>query len=146
MRLRTALSIPRDVIMRLQYDGFQQLIRGMMANSKLAGMSNVHLGFTAYLQSLDIHPDDTSVLNWLQENTGDMIGGFILEQDDGRIDFLVTTGTQAELRQIGMQHVTEGSNDHGVARIGKVNVGQKESPRKPRIMEEGKQRRPSYYD
>lgn len=146
MRVKAALSIPREHITRLKYDAFQQFIRGLLINSKLQNMTNVRRGFTAYLQSLGIHPNDDSILTWLQENTGEIIGGFILEADNGKIDFLVTTGTSAELRQIGMKNVKDSDNAQGTSRIRQVDVGQRTSSPKPRRNQEGQQRRPSYYD
>ena len=146
MRVRAALSIPREHITKLKYDAFKQFIRGLLINSKLQGMTNVQRGFTAYLQSLGIHPNDDSVVDWLQENTGELIGGFILETDNGKIDFLVTTGTSAELRQIGMKNVEESDNAQGTSRIRQVDVGQRTGGKEPGRNKEGQQRRPSYYD
>ena len=146
MRVRAALSIQREIIVRLKYDVFKEFVRGLLTNSKMGDMRSVRKGFAAYLKSQGLRHDDESVLNWLQENTGEMIGGFILENDDGRIDFLITTGTHAELRQIGMQHVEESDNPQGTPRVRQVNLGQKESQRKPGVAQAGKQRRPSYYD
>jgi len=121
MKLRGALSISRDKILEFKAEALKELMRGLLTVTRL-NFPKVRLGFTVYLQSLGLHPDDDSVLAWLQENTGPFIAAFIFDKD-GKLDFLLTTGTQAELKQIGIINVEESSDTQGTASVGQVHVG-----------------------
>ena len=117
MKLLGALSIPRDKILELKYEGFKHLVRGVLTaakwrrDAKQESMSmidspNARNGMNTYLLSQGIYPNDKSIMLWLQENNGPFVGIFILEIND-KVDFLITTGTQAELKEIGKPNVKE---------------------------------------
>lgn len=111
MKLLGALSIPRDKLLELKHEGFKHLVRGVLTAAKwkqtakqesmsMIDSPNVRAGINNYLLSQGILPNDKSVLLWLQENNGPLVGVFILEVN-GKVDFLITTGTKEELKEIG---------------------------------------------
>jgi hypothetical protein len=145
-RLRGTSSIEREKVLEFKYECLQHLLRGVLTEAKLLDFPKVRKAFVYYLQSIGLHPNDDSVLEWLQENTGDRVAAFILEQDDGKIDFLVTTGTHAELRQIGMNHVEESNDSQGTPRVRQVHVGERTGAKESGRVQAGQQGRPSLYD
>ncbi len=146
MKLLGALSVPREKLVEFQSDALKELLRGVLTVTRLNQLERVRKGFTAYLQSLGLHPTDESVLNWLQENPGDTIAAFVFQTDEGKIDFLIKAGTNAELRQIGIKNVEESNNVEGTSRVRQVHVGERKGSKKSGVVQEGQQRRPSLYD
>ena len=124
MRLRGALSIPRDQVIDFGFPAFQKLVRGLLVVTR-TDFPQMRVSFTRYLMSIGIHPDDESVPTWLQENPGDTIGVFMfVDEEDRKLEFLLKAGTQAELRQIGEQYVEESDNSQGAPRVRQVNMGE----------------------
>ena len=118
MKLRGALSVPRDKIAEFGANAMTQLVNGLLEVTKLNRYQRVRMGFAAYLKSINLQPTDDSVMAWLQENPGPVIGAFILETDDGKIDFRVTAGTEAELKEIGNSYVEESNRSQRSPGIG----------------------------
>lgn len=148
MKLKGALSVPREKLLEFKADAFKELLRGVLTVTRL-NFPQVRRGFLAYLRAQDLHPTDESVLNWLQENTGEVVGAFIFETKDGKIDFLVRSGTAAELRQIGVVNVEEteeGSDTQGTPRVRQVYLGERKGAEESGVVQEGQQGRPSHYD
>jgi hypothetical protein len=131
------MSIERDVLVKLQASAFEHFVRGLLTQAKLYNVPRVHQGLINYLKAQGMTPDDQGVLGWLQDNTGDLVGGFVFLTDDGKIDFLITTGTQAELRQIGEQYVKKGDNSQRTTSVRQINLGEKARIVQPGVIQEG---------
>lgn len=130
MRLRGALSIPRDKILELKSDAFRELVNGLLKVTRLE-YPQVQKLFAQYLESQDIYPDDKSIELWLQDNHGELVGAFMF-QEGKHVEFLIRTGTQAELKQIGEHHAEKGYNPQGAPRVRQVDVGEKARIVQPR--------------
>jgi len=102
MRLIGALSLPREKLLEFQADAFKKLMIGALTTAKLDTMASAQRALNAYMVlEQGILPKDESVLAWLQENEGDVIGLMIFQVAPGNWKFVLAAGTQAELRQIG---------------------------------------------
>ena len=102
MRLIGALSISRAKLLEFQADAFKKLMVGALTTAKLAGIPKAQNALNSYIvKAMGILPKNDSVLAWLQETEGDVIGLMIFQVAPGNWKFVLAAGTQAELRQIG---------------------------------------------
>jgi len=124
MKLRAAMSIPREKVLEFKADALKELVRGILQVSRL-NFPRMQKAFNDYLTHEGLVPTDKSVMAWLQENDGPFIGVFILEPEPNKITFRITTGTQAELRQIGEQSDEESNHAKGTPSVRQVNVGER---------------------
>lgn len=134
MKLRGALSVPRDKLLEFQADAFRELLTGILTVTRL-NYPKVRKELDNYLFSQGLMPDDKHVLAWLSENPGPVVGIFLFE-DNGKIRFELRAGTQAELKQVGERHVEEGSNLEGASRIREVHLGQGARVVQPGVIQE----------
>jgi hypothetical protein len=131
MKLLGAMSLPRERMLEYKADAFKKMLTGVLSVTRL-NYPQIQRGLNAYLLSEGLKPDDESVLAWLQDNPGEIIGIFIFELDNGQIGFRIALGTQAELRQIGEQYGKGSNNSKRSSRIGKIDMGQGARVVKPR--------------
>jgi len=131
MRLRGALSVDRDRLLELKFSAFQEFLRGLLTVTNL-NYPPVRQGLIQYLKSLDLRPNDHSLLAWLQENPGPVVGAFIFELDNGNVDFLLAAGTQEELTEIGQKHGQESNHTQRSPGIREVNLGERARIVQPR--------------
>jgi hypothetical protein len=135
MRLRGALSVPREKLLEFKADAFKELLQGILTVTRL-NFPRVRQELDAYLFSLNLLPDDNHVLAWLNDHPGPVIAIYLFE-DRGRIRFELHAGTPAELRQIGESHVEESMGVKGASSIREVNVGQGARVVQPGVIQEG---------
>ena len=137
MRLRAAMSIPREKALEFKADALKELMRGILTVSRL-NFPRIQQAFNDYLAFEGLAPNDNSVMAWLQENDGPFIGVFILEPKPNQITFRIITGTQAELRQIGDQD-EESNRTQGAPSVGQVNLGERARVVKPGFVQTNQQ-------
>jgi hypothetical protein len=135
MKLRAAMSVPREKLLEFKADGMKKLIDGVLHTSRL-NFPKVQQALNHYLLSVGLRPDDKSVIAWLEENSGPLVGIFILEPTPNQITFRIHSGTAAELRQIGEQH-EEGNHSQRTTGVRKVNMGKGARVVKPGFVQEG---------
>lgn len=122
MRLKGATSLPRDELLKLKWDAFQHMLRGLLTTTRM-DYPAVRQGLIAYLTSQGLKPNDNSLMGWLQDNPGERVAVFMFEHQ-GVLEFLLASGTTAELRQIGEKHAEEGLDSQGSPRVRQVHLGE----------------------
>lgn len=105
MRLIGALSLPRNKFLELKSQAMDRLITGLFEVTKTTGIPEVIGVIKEFLAGEAIQLDnDDSIIGWIQNNPGEIIGALLWSDGKGKFDFQITAGTQAELRMIGEQH------------------------------------------
>lgn len=135
MKLVGAMSLTREKMLEFKADAFGKMLLGVLRATKL-NTPKMRVVLNAFLKYHGLYPTDDSLLAWLQENPGDLIGIFILKLDNGQIDFKIVAGSQEELSKIGMEQEngTKSNHPERTSCVGEVNLGEATSIVRPGVV------------